>query len=139
MKPLVAVAICLFMLLYAGKSLSESDAICCTWVNSKYEVGEKPQKISFHYDGTFATYQEEGSTEVFSRGTFRIAKKWSDTHGDTWYQILMNDLKQGKKYQLARVSGDGKSLDFVCNTEQFPTEINTGVSGYCSYLQAALD
>lgn len=138
MRALIALAICFSLVLYAGVTLSESDEICCTWVNTKYETGKTPHKIMFHYDGTYATYTKS-STEAIARGMFQIVKKWTDSEGQVWYKIVMHDPAQGKKYKLARVSEGGKKLEFVCNSDKYPTAIKTEESGYCNYLRASID
>lgn len=139
MRASIALAICLSLVFYAGVSLSESDEICCTWVNTKYETGTPPQKIMFHYDGTYATYASKNSNDTLSRGMFQIVKKWTDSDGQIWYKMMMNDPTQGKKYKLAKVSNDGKKLEFVCKSDKYPTEINADESGYCNYLRASMD
>jgi hypothetical protein len=139
MKVLTALAICLSMFFYASVSLSESDEICCSWVNTTYEIGKSPQKIAFHYDGTFATYNRKDSNVASTRGMFQIAKKWTDADGYIWYKIVMNDPVQGKKYKLARVTEDGKKLEFVCKSDKYPTEIKVDASGYCNYMRASMD
>ena len=139
MKALMALAICLSLVFYAGVTLSESDEICCTWVNVKYETGTPPQKIMFHYDGTYATYNTTNSKTALTRGMFQVVKKWTDSDQQIWYKIIMQDPKQGKKYKLAKVSKDGKKLEFVCKSDKYPTEIKAGESGYCNYLRASMD
>ena len=139
MRASIALAICLSLVFYAGVSLSESDEICCTWVNTKYETGTPPQKIMFHYDGTYATYASKKSSDTLSRGMFQIVKKWTDSDGHIWYKIMMDDPEQGKKYKLAKVSNDGKKLEFVCKPDKYPTEIKADESGYCTYLRASMD
>lgn len=139
MKTLIAFAICLSMICYADVSLSESDEICCTWINLKYVQGEFPQKIMFHYDGTYATYGKIDSTSALSRGMFQVAQKRTDSEGYIWYNIIMNDPIKGKKYKLARVSENGRKLEFVCNKDDYPTAINPDETGYCNYIRASMD
>ena len=100
MRTLMALAICLSLVFYAGVSLSESDEICCTWFNLKHIEGKFPQKIMFHYDGTYATYKKINAMDALSRGMFQIVKKWTDSEGDIWYNIIMQDPKRGNKYKL---------------------------------------
>ena len=129
MRALMALAICLSFVFYASVTLSESDEICCTWVNAKYETGTPPQKIMFHYDGTYATYNTTNSKTALTRGMFQVVKKWTDSDEQIWYKIIMQDPTQGKKYKLAKVSKDGKKLEFVCKSDKYPTEIKAGESG----------
>ena len=75
MKVFITFAVCISIIFYSAISLSESDEICCTWFNLKHIKAEIPQKIMFHYDGTFATYKTMDSINAVSRGTFQITKK----------------------------------------------------------------
>lgn len=139
MKTLIALAIGLSVLFYASVSFSESDEICCTWINAKYDAGRPPQKIMFHYDGTYATYNTSRSNTALTRGMFQIVEKWSDSDGYVWYKILMRDPTQDRMYKLAKVSDDGKQLEFVCQPDTYPVEIKADGSGYCTYQRASMD
>ena len=139
MKALIALAIGLSLLFDAGAALSESDEICCTWVNAKYDAGRPPQKMMFHYDGTYATYKTASSNTAVTRGMFQVVEKWSDSDGYVWYKILMQNPTQARKYKLAKVSDDGKHLEFVCQPDTYPVEIKADVSGYCTYQRASKD
>ena len=139
MKSFIIIALCFSMVFYAAASFSESDEICCTWFNMKHTEGKFPQKIMFHYDGTYATYNKINSSKASARGMFQITKKWTDSEGYIWYKIIMNDPKQGKKYKLAKVSQNGRRLEFVCNKNIYPSELNANESGYCNYLRASMD
>jgi hypothetical protein len=139
MKPLGIMAICLSLVLYAGIAFPESDEICCTWFNVNYVEGKFPQKIMFHYDGTYASYKALNSSNALSRGMFQVVKKWQDEEGYIWYKIIMDDPRQGKKYQLARVSHNGRQLEFICNNDSYPAELNPNETGYCSYRRLSMD
>ena len=135
MRVLFAAALCISFVFYAGLSLSESDEICCTWLNTNYVSGERPQKLMLNFDGTFVTYKTETSTVALERGMFQIVKKWKDSEENIWYQIKMQGLKYGTKYKLARVSKVGDKLEFVCKLDKFPAEINKNEPDYCNYLK----
>ena len=139
MKPFIIMAVCFSIIFYAVPSLSESEEICCTWFNMRIIEGNFPQKIMFHYDGTYATYKEMNSSQALSRGMFQITEKWTDSEGYIWYKIIMNDPRQGKKYKLAKVSQNGRRLEFVCNKNKYPSELNASESGYCDYLRASME
>lgn len=138
MRALIVLTICLSMFIYADVSLSESDEICCTWINLKYIEGKIPQKVVFHHDGTYATYGKIDSANALSRGTFQVVKKWTDSEGFIWYNIIMNDPRKEKIYKLARVSENGRNLEFVCNKDNYPTAINPDSTGYCNYMRASM-
>ena len=138
MKVLIVAAICISLMFYASEAFSESDEICCTWVNTKYVSGDRPQKLMFNFDGTFVTYNTKTSTEALQRGTFQIAKKWKDSGGNIWYQIKMQNPEYGTKYKLAKVSKDGDKLEFVCKPDKYPAEIDKKEPEYCNYLRASI-
>ena len=139
MRVLITLAIFFSIVFYAFVSISESDEICCTWFNLKHIEGKFPQKIMFHYDGTYATYKEMTSPKAFSRGTFQVTKKWSDSNGDTWYEIIKEDSKVGKQFQLTKVSQNGRKLELVCGEEKFPNEIDCKSDNYCNYVRSATE
>lgn len=139
MKIISAVAILFFVALYPGITLAESDEICCTWINASYKSDKPPQKIMFHYDGTFATYNVKKPTDAIARGTFQIVKKWTDSDGSLLYQIVMNDPVQGRMFKFAKVSQGGKKLEFVSQPVSFPTEISASTSSYCTYVRASIN
>ena len=138
MRVLFIAALCISLMFYAGTAFSESDEICCTWVNTKYVSGDRPQKLMFNLDGTFVTYNTKTSTEALQRGTFQIVKKWKDSGGNIWYQIKMQNPKYGTKYKLAKVSKDGDKLEFVCKSDKYPAEIDKNEPDYCNYLRASI-
>jgi len=72
MRVLLFVIISISLLFYAGDTFSQSDDILNTWVNAKYNTGERPPKIIFNYDGTFESYISQASTDALMRGKPRI-------------------------------------------------------------------
>ena len=58
MRVLFVAVLCISLMFYAGEAFSESDEICCTWVNTKYVSGDRPQKLMLNFDGTFITYRD---------------------------------------------------------------------------------
>jgi hypothetical protein len=122
---------------YAGEAFSESDEICCSWVNTKYVSGDRPQKLMLNFDGTFATYKTKTGTDALERGMFQIIKKWKDSEENIWYKIKMQGLKYGTKHKLAKISKDGDKLEFVCKSDKFPAEIDKNEPDYCNYMRAS--
>jgi hypothetical protein len=139
MKIFIAMAIFLSIIFFALVSLSESDNLFNMWSNLRYLDGNFPQKIEFNYDGTYATYKYSSSMDVTSRGTYQITKKWSDSKGYIWYQIIISDLREGKRYQLARVDKKGRKLEFVYSIDSYPPKLNPDEIGYCIYWRTTLD
>ena len=93
MRMLFIAVLCISLMFYAGQSFSGSDEIWCTWINTKYVSGDRPQKLIFNFDGTYATYGTEKSTDALRRGMFQVVKKWKDSEENIWYQIKMQDPK----------------------------------------------
>ena len=75
MRVLSIVALCISLMIYAGQSFSGSEEICCTWLNTNYVSGDRPQKLMINFDGTFETYKTKTSTDALERGMFQIVKK----------------------------------------------------------------
>jgi hypothetical protein len=137
MRVLFIAALCISLIFNAGITIAESDEICCTWVNAKYVSGNRPQKLIFNYDGTFATYKTKASTDAFAQGMFQIIKKWKDSEENILYQIKMQDPRLGTKYKLAKVSKEGDKLEFVCKSDQYPAKIDKNEPDYCNYIRAS--
>ena len=137
MKVLLFSVLCISLMLYAGEAFSESDEICCTWINTKYVSGDRPQKLILSNDGQFVTYDTKTSIEALQRGMFQIIKKWKDSEENIWYQIKMQDPKVGTKYKLARISQDRNKLEFVCKSDKFPIEIDKNDPDYCTYMRGS--
>jgi hypothetical protein len=135
MKKLLLLALCGSLLIFATNSYAESDEICCTWVNTNYTSANPPQKVIFNFDGTFASYKTKNTSDALKRGMYLIAKKWQDSEGNIWYQIKMLDPKSGTRYKLAKISDDGKILEFVCKTDKYPADISSKDTAYCKYTQ----
>jgi len=133
MKKLLLLALCSSLLIFATNSYSGSDEICCTWVNANYTSGGPPQKLIFNFDGTFASYTTKNTNDALKRGMFSIAKKWQDSEGNIWYQIKMIDPKSEARYKLAKISDDGKVLEFTCKTDKYPADISSKDTDYCKY------
>mgnify|MGYP000001414281 CR=1 FL=1 len=138
MRVLFVAALCISLMFCAGTIYAESDEICCNWVNTKYVSGNRPQKLIFNYDGTFATYETKTGTDALEQGMFQIIKKWKDSEENIWYQIKMQGLKYGTKYKLATISKDGDKLEFVCKSDKFPDEIDENAPDYCNYMRASI-
>ena len=79
MRVLFIAALCISLVFYGAKCFSESDEISCTWVNTEYVSGERPQKLMFNFDGTYVTYKTKTSTDALELGTFQIVKKRKDS------------------------------------------------------------
>jgi len=133
MKTLFVSALCIFLLFYAENTFSESDEICCTWVNLKYTSSDSPQKLIVNYDGTLASYTSKASKDALKRGTYSIKKKWKDSEENKWYHI--QGLLGGGEYGLARISNNGKTLEYVFKDDKFPVDIKPNDTSYRKYTR----
>ena len=133
MKTLFVSALCIFLLFYAEKAFSESDEICSTWVNLKYTSGDPPQKLILNYDGTFASYISKTATDALKRGTYSIKKKWKDSEGNIWYQINRQGSMVEIEYELARISNNGNTLEYMFKYDEFPVDIIPNDTNYRKY------
>jgi hypothetical protein len=101
-----------------------------------YYDNNLPQKIEFNYDGTYATYQYSMDMEISSRGTYQITRKWSDSKGHLWYEIVITDFKAGKIYQLTKVDKKGEKLESNRDQYNYPSKLDPDEKGYCIYWRA---
>ena len=136
MKYFIAMVISIPIIFFASVSISDTDIIYGLWSNRGYHSNNLPQKIEFNYDGTYATYKHFIDVDIYSRGTYQITKKWSDSKGYIWYEIIITDLKIGKIYQLTRVDKKGRKLEFNSNKYNFPSKLNSDENGCCIYWRA---
>jgi len=135
MKTLYIIGLCIILICYAEITSSESDELCCTWLNVKYNTSKPPQKLILAFDGTYASYPSETSVDALERGTFRIVKKWTDSKGNIWYQVEIQGPGFEKRYELSRISNNGKTLECVCGQNAYPTNIDTNYSTYRRYTR----
>lgn len=137
MRALYVLVLCAALMIYAGNIFAQSDEICCTWINTKYEASDRPEKMIFNYDGTFATYKEKEAIDPIMRGIFQIEAKWKDSEGIVWYKIKMIDI-YGVKHNLVRITKAGESLEFVRKPYAYPDTIDKEASNYSTYSRTLL-
>ena len=136
MRWFTAVVLSMSIVTFASTSLPDTDRICGLWSNRLYYDADRPQKIEFNYDGTYATYKYAMDVDTHSRGTYRIRKKWSDSRGNSWYEMVITDLKRGELYLLARVDEKGEKLESNCDEQDYPSKLDPDEKGYCMYWRA---
>lgn len=136
MKLFIAMVISMSIIFFASVSISDTDIIYGLWSNRGYYDNSLPQKIEFNYDGTYATYKNLIDVDTNSRGTYQITKKWSDSKGNIWYEIIITDLKIGKIYQLTRVDKKGRKLEFNSDKYNYPSKLDPDEKGYYIYWRA---
>jgi hypothetical protein len=132
MRAFLAFVICSSLLLYPADTFSQSDEICCTWINMAYASGDRPPKMIFNYDGTYETYRSKEAADPIMRGVYQIVQKWTDADGVIWYKVKMFDM-YGTKHQLTRISPKGDSLEFVQKPYEYPKTIDHKDQNYSTY------
>ena len=135
MRTVCILGLCVIFICYAEMAFTESDEMCCTWVNMKYTSAKRPQKLIRNYDGTFASYISKTSVDALEKGTFRIVKKWNDSKGNIWYQVQIQGAGIEKKYELSRISNNGKKLECLFERNGYPNDINPNHANYCIYTR----
>jgi hypothetical protein len=136
MKLLIAMVISMTIIFFASISISDTDILYGLWSNRVYYDNNIPQKIEFNYDGTYATYKYSMDMETSSRGMYQITKKWSDSKGHIWYEIVITDLKTGKIYQLTKVDKNGGKLESNSDKDNYPSKLDPDEKGYRIYWRA---
>ncbi len=135
MKVFISIALWIVILFWAITAYSESEQICFTWINTNYTSGNPTQKLIYNADGTFAGYPKKDATDPIRRGTFTIFKKWKDAKGSIWYRIKWDGHWGERGYELAKVSNNGKTLEYVMKDSKWPADINVKDTSYCQYTR----
>ena len=97
---------------------------CATWVNPAYYEDAIPYsgKIVVK-DDTIEWYKNETSKSHWC-DKYKIEKSWIDKDGNVWVNVLgepSTHIKIQKKYILAKISGDGNTLEFAYDWTAYPT------------------
>jgi hypothetical protein len=124
------------LLVYTAEPFAQSDEICCTWINTEYTAGDRPQKMVFNYDGTFETFKSKEAVDPLMRGVYQIVQKWIDAEGLIWYKVKLFDM-YGTKHQLARINQKGDNLEFVHKPYEYPTTIDHQHQNYSTYSRSS--
>ena len=138
MRAFLAFVICTALLLYPADSFAQPDEICCTWINTAYTSGDRPQKMIFNYDGTFETYRSKEAVDPIMRGIYQIVQKWTDAEGLIWYKVKLFDM-YGTQHQLARINQSGDNLEFVQKRYEYPQAIDHADQNYSVYSKSSTD
>ena len=135
MKTIIWLACVLGILGLPFLAQADSDEICCTWVNPSYTSHTPPQIQIRNADGTFADYADRESTDPLRRGTFTIMKKWRDDAGNIWYRIKRQTGSDEPRYELAKISDGGQTLELVIRHDDFPSVLDPANEGYRRYTR----
>jgi beta-lactamase regulating signal transducer with metallopeptidase domain len=101
------------------------EEIAGTWINTSYS-GNLPmfQKLVSHSWGYYEIFAHETDERPTVRGTMVLTDKWTDTEGNIWYKLYFRENMESYfvRFQLARISENGKVWEFVHSTADFPAE-----------------
>ena len=140
MKSLLALAFILTVVAFSGNAVAEEKAyvpkqneeLFGTWVNLDYPPGERHQKIVVHPDGRYERFSQQWLKEPTSKFSYKITDKWTDSEGDIWYKAQVSN-PNFESYQLHRISNSGKTMEFVRDGTNYPTEIDQDKYPYRVY------
>jgi beta-lactamase regulating signal transducer with metallopeptidase domain len=100
-----------------------------TWLNQDYSgiVGGNCQKVVFDDWGYAYDYRSVADPDSLNRWTSTIVDKWEDSAGDVWYREFEQCPGFYSLLQLVRISGGGKTLEWVFDYHDFPeqTDMNS--------------
>lgn len=135
MKTVVCLTCFLGLLALPFLARAGPDEICCRWVNPAYTSQEPPQMEIRNADGTFADYADRENTDPLRRGTFTIMKKWQDDAGNIWYRIKRQSGGEDTRYELAKISDGGQTLELVIQHDDFPSVLDPANASYRRYTR----
>ena len=86
----------------------------------------------FEPDGLLQTYKTDSMTKIYWDGKFTITDMWVDDEENTWYKLLITEVKLGsishqefeKYYYLSRISDSGRIFEFSFSGYDYPSEVN---------------
>jgi len=73
--------------------------------------------------------------DALKQGTYSIRKKWQDSKGNIWYQIKIQGPLDEREYELARISNNGNTLEYVFRYDVFPGDIRSNDTNYRNYTR----
>ena len=132
MKSLLALAFTVTIVAFLGNAVAEEKAyvpkqneeLFGTWVNPDYGASRtRVKKIVIHPDGRFELFSQLRFKEPYSTKSYKITDKWTDSEGYSWYKVLQSNPNY-EQYQLVRISNSGKTMEFVFDRTDYPTEID---------------
>ena len=131
MKSLSTLILCLVLVAFSGNTVTEEKAYVAkqneelfdTWVNLDYVGGDKAPKIVVHPDGRYERFSQQWFKEPTSKFIYKITDKWIDSEGNIWYKVRESGTNY-EQYKLHRISNSGKTMEFVRDRTDYPTEID---------------
>jgi hypothetical protein len=142
MKSLLVVAFIVTVVAFSGNAVAEEKAyvpkqdeeLYGTWVNPDYPGGKKDQKIVLHPDGRYERFSKQWFKDPDSRESYMMTDKWTDSEGNIWYKV-QRSRPHYELYQLHRISNSGKTMEYVRDRTDYPTEIDPEEHFYLIYYR----
>ena len=132
MNRLIALALTIVVLTFTNGVLAEQEKLYGIWINMDYEY-PKPGKFNFKPDSKFERFRYAESKVPYREGIYKIAEKWTDSHGNNFYKIQKVDELDIETKSLFKISKSGKSLEFVWGYYEYPTEVVPKPGRYLKY------
>ena len=139
MKSLSALAFILTVVAFSGNAVAEEKAyvpkqneeLFGTWVNPDYK-GLPHQKVVVHPDGRFERFTQQWFKEPTTKFSYKITDKWTDSEGNIRYKVRLSSPIYAY-YNLCRISSSGKTMEYVLDRTDYPTEIDADTHTYRVY------
>ena len=64
-----------------------------------------------------------------------IIKKWRDDAGNIWYRIKRQTGSDEPRYELAKISDGGQTLELVIRHDDVPSVLDPANEGYRRYTR----
>jgi hypothetical protein len=135
MRNVLLAAFCILLPLFALTcSLKETENLFGTWVNygkagpARYAWADKGlgQEFARYYASSDAGVGRQFGRYLkdlpCSQGRFAIEKKWTDSRGNTWYEVKTKWSSQDvPRYSLIRLDSSGNSYESDESSQGYPT------------------
>ena len=132
----------LFVLVGAGATgkktcvAADSEEYYGTWINADYNGTTKLAKLILRPDGTRATYVNDSDTYPSYSGSYTVTERWTDSEGNIWIKVeALGENIHVTSYELYKLSNSGKTLEWVWDLSDYPTEMDANHRKYHIYYR----
>ena len=103
------------------------EKLCGTWVNTEYEGrgSDPPVKWIFNPDGTLTAYGNLHNSLTYSRASYTVEKRWTDSEGNSWYLFKLEwPLSKNIEYMIMRLDKYNSILEYNVDGVKYPEAID---------------
>ena len=141
MKTFTALLFSLILVAFSGIVLAgeneykatDNEELFGTWVNMDYQEGEglthAPQKLIIKL-GESELYSSVNDSAPMWTEEINISNKWTDAKGNIWYKYRWKAGGFGSGFNLAKISGSGKTLEYIWSDWEYPKELDVNSEKY---------